>query len=134
MIYNIVFWRYNMVNNTMKKKLICNPNQLIVNGILLKKTHRYMHWVIICLVETKVICRGSVRHLYVVCIYGAICLQKKFLQILLFFHQKVKYKFYFMLCPNLCKKIPRFNGKTGRYYDMKIKFVDISHNRYKLHT
>jgi hypothetical protein len=33
------------------------------------------------------------QHLCVVCVYGAICLQieKKFLQILLFFHQEIKY-------------------------------------------
>jgi hypothetical protein len=30
------------------------------------------------------------------------------------------------------QQISGFNGKTGRYYDLKIKFVDISHHRYKL--
>ncbi len=32
----------------------------------------------------------------------------------------------------LMQKNSRFNGKTGRYYDLKIKFEDISHHRYKL--
>jgi hypothetical protein len=61
--------------------------------------------------------RGSARHFYVVCIYGAICLQiqKIFFQILLVFHQTVKYQFYSMLCPNLCKN----------FQDLMVKQEDI---------
>jgi hypothetical protein len=56
----------------------------------------------------------SARHLYVVCIYGAIYLQiqKSFLQILLFFHHEVNINST-LLSPNLCK---RFRGETARYY------------------
>jgi hypothetical protein len=37
-----------------------------------------------------------------------------------------------MLCPDLGNKISRFHGKEARYDVLKIKFVDISHCRYKL--
>jgi hypothetical protein len=33
----------------------------------------------------------------------------------------------------LMQKFSRFNGKTARYYVLKIKFAVISHHRYKLH-
>ena len=78
--------------------------------------------------------KGSARHLYVVCIYGAICRQitKKFPPDSAIFSPESKISILLYVVSKLMQKISGFNGKTGRYYDMKIKFVDISHHRYKL--
>jgi hypothetical protein len=60
-------------------------------------------------------CEGSPRHLYVVCIYSTVRYvykyEKNVLQILLFFHQRVEYKFFSMLGPNLCQKFQDFMAK-----------------------
>ncbi len=76
----------------------------------------------------------SARHLYVVCIYGAICLQiqKYFSPDPTIFSQKSKILILLYVVSKLKQKNSRFRGKTARYYVLKFKFVDISHHRYKL--
>jgi hypothetical protein len=61
---------------------------------------------------------GSARHLYVVCI---VVFSPKYLILILFYVVSI-----FM------PKNSRFHGKIARYDVLKIKFVDISHRRYKL--
>ncbi len=77
---------------------------------------------------------GSARHLYVVCIYGAICLQiqKYFPPVTAIFSPKNKILILLYIVDRCMQKISIFHGKTGRYDVLKIKFVDISHHRYKL--
>ncbi len=77
---------------------------------------------------------GSARHLYVVCIYGAICLQiqKYFPPVTAIFSPKNKILILLYIVYRCMQKIAIFHGKTGRYDVLKIKFVDISHHRYKL--
>ncbi len=78
--------------------------------------------------------RGSARHLYVVCIYGAICLQiqKYFPPDPKIFSQKNNILILLFIVYRFMEKISIFHGKTARYDVLKIKFVDISHHRYKL--
>jgi hypothetical protein len=78
--------------------------------------------------------RGSARHLYVVCIYGAICLQIQnyFPPDRAVFSSKNVILILFYVLSRFMKKISRFHGKIARYDVLKIKFVDISHRRYKL--
>jgi hypothetical protein len=79
---------------------------------------------------------GSARHLYVVCIYGAICpkpkIQKYFPPKPAIFSPKNKILFLLYIVYRFMQKISIFHGKTARYDVLKIKFVDISHHRYKL--
>jgi hypothetical protein len=86
------------------------------------------------LIESAAGRSGSARHLYIVCIYGAICLQIK-IKIPpdpAIFSPESKISILLYVVPKLMQINSRFNGKTGRYYDLKIKFVDILHHRYKL--
>jgi hypothetical protein len=54
-----------------------------------------------------------------------------FLQILLFSSRsKILILLYVVL--KLMQKMSKFHGKTAGYDVLKIKFVDISHHRYKL--
>ncbi len=78
--------------------------------------------------------RGSARHLYVVCIYGAICLQiqKYFPPDSAVFSPKNKLLILSYVVSRFMRNISRFHGKIARYDVVKIKFVDISHHRYKL--
>jgi hypothetical protein len=77
---------------------------------------------------------GSARHLYVVCIYGAICLQiqKKFPPDPAIFSPKNKILILLYIVNRVMQNISIFHGKTARYDVLKINFVDISHHRYKL--
>jgi hypothetical protein len=77
---------------------------------------------------------GSARHLYVVCIYGAICLQIQnyFPLDPAVFSPKNVILILFYVVSRFMKKNWRFRGKIVRYDALKIKFVDISHRRYKL--
>jgi hypothetical protein len=77
---------------------------------------------------------GSARHLYVVCIYGAICLQiqKYFPPDPAIFSPKNKMFILLYIVYRFMLNISIFHGKTGRYDVLKIKFVDISNQRYKL--
>jgi hypothetical protein len=77
---------------------------------------------------------GSARHLYVVCIYGAICLQiqKYFSPDRAVFSQKNEILILFYVVSRFMQKNSIFHGKIARYDVLKIKFVDISHRRYKL--
>jgi hypothetical protein len=77
---------------------------------------------------------GTARHLYVVCIYGAICLpiQKYFSPDRAVFSPKNKILILFYAVSRFMQKNSRFRGKIARYNVLKIKFVDISHHRYKL--
>ncbi len=77
---------------------------------------------------------GSARHLYVVCIYGAICLQiqKYFPPDPAIFSQKNEILILLYILYRFMQKNSTFHGKTERYDVLKIKFVDISHHRYKL--
>ncbi len=79
--------------------------------------------------------RGSARHLYVVCVYGAICLQiqKYFSPDPAVLSQKNKILILFYVVSRFMQKFSLFHGKIARYDVLKIKFVDISHRRYKLH-
>jgi hypothetical protein len=79
-------------------------------------------------------CTGSARHLYVVCIYGAICLQIQnyFPPDPAVFSPKNKILILFYVVSKFMQKISRFHGKTARFDVLKITFVDISHCRYKL--
>ncbi len=45
------------------------------------------------------------------------------------FSPESKISILLYIVPKLMQKISRFIGKTGRYYDLKIKFVDISDHR-----
>ncbi len=78
--------------------------------------------------------RGSARHLYVVCIYGAICLQiqKYFSPDRAVFSPKNKIMILFYVVSRFKQKFSIFRGKIARYEILKIKFVDISLRRYKL--
>ncbi len=77
---------------------------------------------------------GSARHLHVVCIYGAICLQiqKYFSPDRAVFSPKNKILILFYAVSRFMQKMSSFRGKIARYDVLKIKFVDISHHRYKL--
>jgi hypothetical protein len=77
---------------------------------------------------------GSARHLYVVCIYGAIYLQiqKYFPPDPAFFSSRSKILILLYVVSKLMQEISRFHGKTARFDVLKIKYVDISHHRYKL--
>jgi hypothetical protein len=101
---------------------------------------------------------GSAQHLYVVCIYGAICLQiqkyfppdpaifspknkifillyivSRFLQNVSIFHGKTaRYDVSIFHGKTARYDVSIFHGKTARYDVLQIKFVDISHHRYKL--
>jgi hypothetical protein len=79
---------------------------------------------------------GSARHLYVVCIYGAICLQiqKYFPPDPAIFPPKNKIFILLYIVYRFIQNISIFHGITARYDVLKIKFVDISHHRYKLRT
>jgi hypothetical protein len=74
---------------------------------------------------------GSARHLYVVRIYGAICLQiqKYFPSDPAFFSPKNKMLILLYIVYRFLQKISTFHSKTARYDVLKIKFVDISHLR-----
>jgi hypothetical protein len=77
---------------------------------------------------------GSARHLYEVCIYGAICLQiqKYFPLDPAIFSQKNKILNLLYIVYRFMQKISIFHGKTARFNGIEIKFVDLSHHRYKL--
>ncbi len=77
---------------------------------------------------------GSARHLYVVYIYGAICLQiqKYFPPDRAVFLPKKVILILWYVVSRFMKKISRFHGKIARRDVLKIKFVDISHRGYKL--
>ncbi len=77
---------------------------------------------------------GSARHLYVVCIYGAICLQiqKYFPPDPAIFSPKNKILILLYIVYRFMQNISIFHGKKTRYDVLKIKFVDISPHRYKL--
>jgi hypothetical protein len=80
---------------------------------------------------------GSARHLYVVCIYGAICLQiqKYFPPDRAVFSSTNLILILFYVVSRFMEKISRFPVKICskiQYDVLKIKFVDISHRRYKL--
>ncbi len=49
-----------------------------------------------------------------------------------FFKPRSKILILLYVVSKLMQKISGFHSKTARYYVLKIKFVDISHNRYKL--
>jgi hypothetical protein len=76
---------------------------------------------------------GSARHLYVVSIYGAICLQiqKYFPPDPAIFSPKNKIFILLYIVYRYMPNISIFHGKTARYV-LKIKFVDISQHRYKV--
>jgi hypothetical protein len=76
----------------------------------------------------------SARHIYVVCIYGAIYLQIQnyFPPDRAVFSPKNVILILFYVVSRFKKKISRFHGKIARYDVLKIKFVDIWHRRYKL--
>ncbi len=73
---------------------------------------------------------GSARHLYVVCICGAICLQiqKYFPPDPAIFSPKNKILILLYIVYRFMQNISIFHGKTARYDVLKI---DISHHRYK---
>ncbi len=77
---------------------------------------------------------GSARHLYVVCIYGAIGLQiqKYFPPDPAIFSSIYKILFLLYIVYRFMQKNSTFHRKTARYGVLKIKFVDISHHRYIL--
>jgi hypothetical protein len=77
--------------------------------------------------------RGSARYLYVVCIYGAICLkiQKYFSPDRAVFSLKYLILILFYVVSRFMQKNSRFHGKIARYDVLKMKIVDISHRRYK---
>jgi hypothetical protein len=77
---------------------------------------------------------GSARHLYVVCIYGAICLQikKYFPPDRAVFSPTNLILILFYVVSRFMEKISRFPVKIARYDVLNKKFVDISHRRYKL--
>ncbi len=77
---------------------------------------------------------GSARHLYVVRIYGAICLliQKYFPSDPSIFSTKNKTLILLYIAYRFMQNISIFHGKTARYDVLKIKCVDISHHRYIL--
>jgi hypothetical protein len=84
--------------------------------------------------KKKPLFRGPARHLYVVCIYGAICLQiqKYFPPDPALFPPNNKIFILIYIVYRFMQNISIFYGKTARYDVLKIKFVDISHHRYKL--
>jgi hypothetical protein len=65
---------------------------------------------------------GSARHIYVVCIYGAICLQiqKYFPPDPAICSQKKNINST-LYCIHLMQKMSTFHGKTARYDVLKIK-------------
>jgi hypothetical protein len=77
--------------------------------------------------------RGSARYLYVVCIYGTICLpiQKYFPPDRAVFSLKYLILILFYVVSRFMQKNSRFHGKIARYDVLKMKIVDISHRRYK---
>jgi hypothetical protein len=68
---------------------------------------------------------GSARHLYVVCIYGAICLQiqKYFPPDRAVFSPKNDIFILLYVVSRFMKKNSRFHGKVARYDVLEIKFV-----------
>jgi hypothetical protein len=77
---------------------------------------------------------GSARHLYIVCIYGAIYLQiQKYLPPdPAIFSPKNKILILLYIVYRFMQNISIFPCKTARYDVLKIKFVDILQHRYKL--
>ncbi len=73
----------------------------------------------------------SVRHLYVVCFYGAIFLQKKCSRLCIF-SPGSKISILLYVVAKLMQKFSRYNGKKAKYYVIEIKLIDISHRRHKL--
>jgi hypothetical protein len=66
--------------------------------------------------------------------YGAICLQiqKYFPPDPVFFSPKNNILILLYIVYRFMQNISLFHGKTARYDVLKLKFVDISHHRYKL--